>query len=179
MNPISIPGPGGRCRRRAVGEQGMSLVGMLLTLVILGGMAAIAVHALGGDSTDPTGTGIPSALAPGLLPASGGDPVAEGGASAGAGPGGPAALAHSASPAVCMQDAATLESAMSAASVTGGTFPTTLAELVAKGFLSELPDAPGYTFAPEVVGGRATGKILVNGLPARTGGCQTPTTSAR
>lgn len=142
--------------RGRASSAGAGLLGLLVLLVVLGALVAVALAALDGDDGGSGGLG---SVAPG-----GPAPVA-----GAAGPGGPAGLAGAATRAACAEDVRTLESAMAADHATRGSYPATLEELRAHGFVSELPARPGVAFAPEVVDGRPTGRILVNGLPAAEG----------
>lgn len=143
--------------RGRASSAGAGLLGLVVLLVVLGALVAVALAALDGDDDGSGGLG--SVVAPG-------GPLPVGGP---AGPGGPAGLAGAATRAACAEDVRTLESAMAADHATRGSFPATLEELRAHGFVSELPARPGVAFAPEVVDGRPTGRILVNGLPAAEG----------
>lgn len=134
-------------------------------MALLGGLTALVVSATGGDDA-PVGSGRVVGLPDGLLVPV--DPDAA--PVAGAGPGG---VVGAASGVACRADVEALEGAMAAARVTLGHVPATLPELVAGGFLSELPARRGFTFAPEVVGGSATGKVTVNGRPGAEG-CAAP-----
>ena len=124
-------------------------------LVALGAMAALAVTALTGE----VGVGGLPELAT----------TVPGADAAGGTPGRPAGPIGAASAVACTADVATLETAMRSANAIDGTYPVSLTELVARGFVSELPARPGLVFAPEVSDGRATGRILVNGLPPAEG----------
>lgn len=73
----------------------------------------------------------------------------------------------------CRADVASLETALSTAQTVLGTAPTTLDDLVRRGFLSEAPYRPFFAFTPEVVDGAATGRVLVNGRPGKEG-CALP-----
>lgn len=154
MDQVAVVGSrmgNGPCGER---ELGGSLVGLLVVLVAIGAMAALAVSALSGNlATDPLS---------GLAPTSPGHEAASG-------PAGAAGLTGAAAGAACRSDVATLESAMGAAQAVNGTYPASLAELRAMGFVSELPDRPGLAYSPEVAGTSGTGRILVNGLRADEG----------
>ena len=128
----------------------MGLVGLLVVLVILGAMAAVAMSSLGGDDSP-----VPRRLSPPdtALPP-GGRPV--GGAGA-------------ASAEACRMDVATLERAMAISYARSGAHPTDLSQLVDQGMVSALPDRAGYVFTAEVVDGRGTGRVLVNGRPGPQG----------
>jgi len=146
-------------RAHAVGDRrqelGASLVGILVVLVTLGALAALAASALTGEQ-GVTGPADPATTTPGT---STGDVTARR----------PAGSVGAASAAACKADAATLETAMNSAHAIDGAYPASVSDLVARGFLSEVPGRPGVAFAPEMVGGQATGRILVNGLPAAEG----------
>ena len=153
----SFPPAPDRARGRA-SSAGAGLLGLVVLLVVLGALVAVVLAALDGEDDDGSG-------GPGTVAAPGGPPPVAGEA----GPGGPAGLAGAATRAACAEDARTLESAMAADHATSGSYPTTLEELRARGWVSELPARPGVEFAPEVVDGRPTGRILVNGSPAAEG----------
>lgn len=150
---------------RRTGEDGLSLVGMLVVLALLGALTVLAVSSLGGDD-DLIGAARPGSR---LHPAAG---------AAGAGPGGgtgegAAGLVGASSVAACQADVAAIESAMTAARAVLGRFPATVAELVTSGFLSEVPHRAGFAFSVEMVNGSATGRVLVNGRPAEES-CTSP-----
>ena len=134
------------------GEPGSSLVGVVLVVAILAGLAVVVVASLGSDGKvagTVAGVGLTRPGDPNA-PAAGGLPSA-------------------ASVAACMADVATLEAAMAAANALRGSYPGSLAELQSSGFLSEQPERVGLSFAPETVEGKATGRILVNGRSADEG----------
>lgn len=140
-------------RHQLRGDEGMSLIGLLVVLVVLGAMAAVVASTLTGE----TGT---LTLLEQASPELGAEAPAR-----------PAGLPGAASSVACRTDVATLETAMGTAQAIEGTYPASLSDLMARGFLSELPNRPGLLYAPEVIDGRATGRVLVNGLPAGDG-CQ-------
>jgi hypothetical protein len=134
-------------------EAGTSLVGLLLVVAVLAGMATVVVASLGeNDKVARTVAGVgPTGPGEGVTPAGAGN------------------LPDAASTAACQADVAVLESAMAAAHAVRGTYPVSLSELQTGGFLSEQPARPGVTFTPETVEGKATGRVLVDGLPAAEG----------
>ena len=142
-------------------ESGVSLVGMLVVVVILGTLAALTVAAL---NSDLLGTSDVSGLSPNADP---------GGSGAGPGAAAGPRVAAGATTASCTANVRTLEQAAAAEHAADGAFPATVTELVTGHWLDEPPALPGYELTMESVGGRPTGRILVNGLPAAQG-CATP-----
>lgn len=134
-------------------EAGTSLVGLLLVVAILAGMAVLVVAALGDDPE------VSSTIA-------GVGPVGPGGTATRIAGGN---LPDEVAAAACRADVAVLESAMAAAHALRGAYPASLAELQTSGFLSEQPARPAVTFTLETVEGKATGGVLVNGLPPADG----------
>lgn len=140
-------------------ERGASLVGLLVVLVILGGVAALAVVALPGG-----GGGAPGPLQD-LLPAG----VPDGERASGVASSRPPALTTGATTAACVANVKSIEQAAAAKHALDGAFPANIAELVAGHWLAEMPSVRGYDMTAEVVGGRPTGVILVNGQPGGQG----------
>lgn len=138
-------------------ERGASLVSLLLVVVVLGALAALAVTAL---PNDPSGTASPL---PGRTPSSGG-----------ATPGAPRSPAAGAADAACTSTARTLAASVAAKQAVDGAFPATVEEMVAAGYLASAPSVRGREFSLEAVGGRPTGKVLVNGLPSEQGCAAAP-----
>jgi hypothetical protein len=140
-------------------ESGVSLVGVVVVLVILGALAALAVTAL---PSDPGTAGRLQGLVPD-------DDLVDGGAAPR-----PRSPADAPATAACTITAQTLGTAWAAKHAADGTNPATLGELVATGYLSAAPDHRGYEYTLEAVGGRATGKVLVNGMPYQQGCAAAP-----
>jgi hypothetical protein len=141
-------------------ESGLSLVGILVVILILGTLAALTVAAL---NSDLLGTSALSGVSSGDL--------AGGGTRSGAatGPG----FRAGATTASCIANVRTVEQAAATKHASDGVFPATVAELVTGHWLDEAPVLPGYALTIEVVGGRPTGKVLVNGSAADQG-CAAP-----
>lgn len=136
-------------------------MGTLVVLVILGGLAVLVVTAW---PTDPSGT---SATLRGLTSEAN---------LAGKPAGGAAALRTPVAPAdaaACTANVRSVEQAAAAKHASDGAFPATVAELVAERWLATAPALAGHELTMEAIGGRPTGKILVNGRPAGEG-CATP-----
>lgn len=167
-NPIPIPrhrrGRGAAGRRYGSGtvaarlrsERGSTLVGLVMALVVLGGLAALVVPTLVGGDAGPGGLGVGRGLVPtvpGASPAGGRGP----------------AVIDAASVAACRADVASLETSMATAQAVTGSYPASFAELAARGFVNEVPARPGFTFAPEMTAGSPTGRVTVNGRPAAEG----------
>jgi hypothetical protein len=132
---------------------GASLVGILLVLVILGGLATVAVTSL------PSGGG--------LL---GRGSSAEPGTSTNVGPGSPIAnrgqsLTAAASRAACQADARSIEDAVAEFRAANGAYPQTLNDIAAGRWLSQVPIDRDHHFSLETIGGRPTGRVLVDGRP--------------
>ena len=144
------------------GEGGASLLGVVLVLVILGALGGLAVLAVNRLVADPSLT---SARLNGLVPP---DAVADGGAAAR-----PRSPAFGPSITACTATVRSVEQAVAAKHATDGTYPATVAELVAGRWLSGPPVLGGHELTMEVAGGRPTGKVLVNGLPPEQG-CAAP-----
>lgn len=145
-------------------ESGLSLVGVLVVLVILGGLAALAVAALPGDGAGTSGP--LQGLIPGELP--------DGGSASGVPAGLPASPAAGARVAACLANVRSVQQAAGGKHAADGSFPATVAELVAGHWLADAPVQRGYDLMMEAVGGRPSGKVLVNGLPADQGCAAAP-----
>ena len=145
------------------GERGVSLVGTLVVLVILGGLAVVVLRAW---PDNPSGT---SATLRGLTSeanlAGGGAPNAAAGA--------PRSPTGQADAAACTANVRSIELAAATMHASGGAFPSSVSELVTGRWLSEAPATPGYVLTMAGVGGQRTGKVLVNTLPAEQG-CAAP-----
>jgi hypothetical protein len=139
------------------GERGFSLVGTILVLVILGGMATVVVASL------PSGGGLDPVL---------GGSSAPPGASVSAGPPAPRppSLIGSAAIAACQADERSIEEAVAAMHASTGSYPATVAEMVSGHWLTQSPNLAGFRFSLETTDGRPTGRVLVNGS-AGVGGC--------
>jgi hypothetical protein len=125
-------------------EQGVSLVGTLLVLVILGGLAAVTVASLpSGDTRALLGGGSSSR-----------SPLA---------PNRPPSLTAAAATAACQADEQTIEEAVAAKHAVDGRYSASLGDLVAGHWLSQVPVAGGYQFTLQTEGGIPTGRVLVNG----------------
>lgn len=125
-------------------------------LALLGGLVAFGVtSAMRADLVSGAGSGVPDVSERQEV----GSP--------------PARLVDASQVQACRADVASLETALSTAQTVLGTAPTTLDDLVRRGFLSEAPYHPFFTFTPEVVDGAATGRVLVNGRPGKEG-CALP-----
>lgn len=128
-------------------------MGALLVVVLLGALAALVVVALP-DDLPPSGSGLERVVPPGPAP---GGPVA------GQGP----APVAAASAEACAVTARTLQAAAEAKRAADGTYPSTAAELVRAGYLSEEPRLRGFELTFD------GGRVLVNGLPPDEG-CTKP-----
>lgn len=145
-------------------DRGASVVGVLVVLVILGALAGLAFVAL---PTDPSGTSSRlEGLGPDLSAVRGG-PASS---TASTRPPSPVAGATTGS---CATTARTVQTAVGAKQAADGVAPSSVSELVAGGWLSQAPALRGYELTLEQAGGRPTGKVLVNGLPAEQG-CSVP-----
>lgn len=141
-------------------EGGMSLIGLLVVLAILAALGGMAVLAVSRLARDPTAT---SARLSGLTQTAG----PAGGLLA---PGSPA---DGPNVAACIANARSVERAAAAKQAADGAFPATVDELVDGRWLAEPPVLRGYALTMEVSGGRPTGKVVVNGVPAEQG-CVAP-----
>ena len=139
------------------GERGFSLVGTILVLVILGGMATVVVASLPGR--DPNLVIGGSNAAPGAS-ASAGSPAPR-----------PPSLIGSAAIAACQADERSIEEAVAAMHASTGRYPATVAEMVAGHWLTQSPTVTAFAFSLETTGGRPTGRVLVNGSVG-VGGCR-------
>lgn len=125
-------------------------------LALLGGLVAFGVtSATRADLVSGAGSGVPDVSARQEV----GSP--------------PARLVDVSQVQACRAEVASLESALSTAQTVLGTAPTTLDDLVRRGFLNEAPHQPFFAFTPEVVDGAGTGRVLVNGRPGKEG-CAPP-----
>jgi len=147
----------------AEGERGVSLVGTLVVLVILGGLAVVVLSAW---PDDPSGT---SATLRGLTS----EANLAGGGAPNAAAGGPRSPVGDAGAVACTANVRSLEQAAATMHASAGTFPATVSELVGGRWLSEAPVSPGYALTMAVTDGQPNGRILVNGLPADQG-CAAP-----
>lgn len=143
------------------GQDGASLLGVLVVVMILGALAGLAVLSITKLAYDPAAT---STRLSGLTPSGG---LIDGGSSATATR--PRSVANDASAAACQTNVRTIEAAAAAKRATDGSFPATIDELVAGRWLDEAPVIRGYELTLQTLGGRPTGKVLVNGLPANEG----------
>ena len=126
-------------------DRGASLVSVLLVLVVLGSLAGLALMALPDEpSVGPS------------LDASAGAPSTSAQ---------PRSLPDGATQAACTATVRAVEQAAAAKLAVDGRFPATVEELVSGGWLSTVPVLRGYQLLIDT----ATGKVLVNGLPAGQG----------
>jgi len=147
----------------AQGERGVSLVGTLVVLVILGGLAVLVLSAW---PDDPSGTSATlRSLTSEANLAGGGTPNVAAGA--------PRSPMGAADAAACTATVRSIEQAAAAKHATDGAFPSSISELVTGRWLSEAPATPGHALTMAEVGGRRNGKVLVNGLPSDQG-CAVP-----
>lgn len=91
---------------------------------------------------------------------------------------GPVGVIDDASAVACQADVATLETSIAAVHAATGAYPSSFEELAAAGFPTQVPNRPGFSFAPEVVAGSPTGRVAVNGRPSAEG-CQAPEPARR
>lgn len=147
-NGTSGRGPVGRTTdRHRAGDAGMSLVGLVIVLVLLGAMAVVVLKAVDGDEgTDPADAARPPATAIG------------------------AAVV-----AACQANVAVLRQAVDVAAAAGGTPAESPADLVRQGFLGEFRPPSGFTFELQPAADGAARQVLVNGLPADVGCRNGPT----
>ena len=150
---------------RGQGEDGASLLGVVTVLVILGALAGLTVLAVTKLAYDPVAT---STRLGGLTPSGG---LVESGPSTVTAQ--PRSLADSASTSACQTNVRAVEAAAAAKHAADGRFPAAMSDLVAGGWLEEAPVIRGYELTLHTAGGRPTGKVLVNGLPADQG-CAAP-----
>jgi len=148
---------------QAQDERGVSLVGTLVVLVILGGLAALVLSAW---PDDPSGTSatLRSLTSEANLAGGGAPNVAAGASRSPVGGAGAAA---------CTATVRSIEQAAATMHASGGAFPSSISELVTSRWLSEAPATPGYALTMAEVGGQRNGKVLVNGLPSERG-CAVP-----
>ncbi|HET7486570.1 MAG TPA: hypothetical protein VFJ85_01480 [Acidimicrobiales bacterium] len=154
--------------RRAArwGEDGT--IGILITVLIIGVLATIAVVAVqrAGDSAGPSAgppagpAGLPGGAVVGTEPGAGvATPSARG----------VGGLVGGARTDECVTDARTIAAAAEAYQAARGAWPATVRDLAAAGLLATVPSVPGYTYTLDQAGRR----VLVNGT-APDAGCAAP-----
>jgi hypothetical protein len=126
-------------------DRGAGLVSVLVVLVVLGSLAGLAFMAL--PDGPPVGPSLDASAGAASTPAQ------------------PRSLPDSATEAACTASVRAIEQAATAKLAADGRFPGSVEELVIGGWLSAAPVLPGYQLLIEA----ATGKVLVNGLPAGQG----------
>ena len=137
----------------------MSLVSLVLVVVILGVMAAVAVKALDQDGVVDPRVELPAAPS-GVDDATAGQPVT---------------AVEAAAIAACQANAAALQQAATAATVTAGHPPDSLDDLVRQGFVHDFQPPAGYRYELQPTADGAASRIVVNGLPADEGCRNGPT----
>ena len=140
-------------------ERGTGLIGLVVVLGLLGGLVALVL------SSREVGFSLPEAAINGTPDSPASNPPPAGG--------GLGSLVDASQMATCRADVAAIETAMGTSRAVLGVVPRSLPELITLGFLTEVPVRPGFTFTPELIGGTATGRVLVNGRPG-VEGCSDP-----
>lgn len=152
-------------------ESGFGLISMVVVLVILGSLVVITMKGLdqlGKSTATVTGTGGggvggPVAPTPGLgLVAIPPDLGGNGPTGRVAGASGPRPVATAAA---CKGDYASVEHALAVSQATAGPPVATVADLVARGFLSTAPSNRGYTIELRPTPDQPLPQIMVNGQP--------------
>lgn len=138
-------------------QGGSSLVGILVVLVVLGGMAALAVSSLTTGVTTGVGSGRDPVGVGGFGGVLGTESGPSGSGGRASGPlGGAAASA-------CKADFTAVQAAVAAKQGRDGQPAGSVGQLVSEGWLSQPPANRGYQVELEVLDGVPTGAILVNG----------------
>ncbi|HUQ62832.1 MAG TPA: hypothetical protein VM121_03660 [Acidimicrobiales bacterium] len=147
---------------------GVSMISTLVVFVIMGALGAVVLSSVpfGDSSDDPQTQSLMNDLNGGPTPAgqvAGGAAVeAEmGGPSAGAG--NPPSLSASARTAACKTNLDIIDRAVLTKYSTEGSFPSSIDELVTGHWIDSVPSTKGYDITLEIVDGKPTGHVLVNG----------------
>lgn len=148
-----------RAQIRVRGEHGISLVGLVFVVAIVGVMAAVAVQTLDQDRMAD----------PGAAPASSTSIQAE--ASAGR----PVTAIRAAAIAACLANVAALQRAAAAATVTTGHGPESLDDLMRHGFIHDFQPPAGYRYELRPAADGGAPRVVVNGIPGDEGCRNGPT----
>jgi hypothetical protein len=149
---------------------GVSMISTLAVLVIMGALSAVVLSSVpfGDSSSDPQTQSLMNDMNVGPTPAgqvAGGAAVEAnmGGPSAGAG--NPPSLASNARTAACRTNVDVVATATRTKQATDGAYAASIDELIAGKWLDSAPDTKGFAMTLEVVEGKPTGQVLVNGKP--------------